>query len=211
MPSAAPAVRRSSTGWASRTTLRRQTRRSKRPTERPKSTICGTATTVPAADARIVVAVDPADARRRAALAAERAAGRFIATALVWPHESRLGPGTSPVARIVAAAAAGTDFDPSDLATAIDCGWTAEYVDPLWRLLQRPTAVEIAVATGTLLTGAEAARTAAAYFGRAAPPAVPPPVGEPGDAAHALATLGWRAVTMGDDLVTVLCEGAAGA
>ncbi len=166
--------------------------------------------TVPIAAGRIVVAVEPGDDRRRAALAAERAAGRFVATAVVWPHESRLGPGTTPIARIVAAAAAGRDADAADLATATDVGWTAEYVDPLWRLLQRPSAGEVTIATGTLLAGSDAAQAAAAYFGRSAPAPIAAPVGEPGDPALAAAALAWRAVTHGSDLVTVLCEGAAG-
>ncbi|MGI4879074.1 MAG: GDP-mannose 4,6-dehydratase [Janthinobacterium lividum] len=137
--------------------------------------------------------------------------GRFVAIGIVYPHESRLGPGTSPVARIVAAAAAGTDPDPADLATTTDCGWTAEYVDAMWRMLQRPAAEVLAIATGRVLSGAEVARIAAAYFKRAEPPATVEAsairvAGDPGPAA---AALGWRAVTWGDDLVTVLCEGAA--
>ncbi len=167
--------------------------------------------TVPVAAGRLVVAVDPGDTRRRAALAAERAAGRFVATAVLWPHESRLGPGTSPIARIVAAIAAGRDADPADLATSTDCGWTAEYVDPLWRLLQRPTPGEVAVATGVLLSGSAAAQAAARFFKREAPAAVAAPPGETGDTARASAALDWRAVTRGEDLVAVLCEGAAGA
>ena len=162
---------------------------------------------IPAADVPLLVAVDPADTGRRAALAAERAAGRPVATALLHPHESRLGPGTTSIARIVAAAASGCDPDPSDLATSIDCGWTAEYVDPLWRLLQRPAA-EIAIATGQLISGSDAARVAATFFGRSQRdwPAVTG--GVAGEPARARAALGWRAVTYGKDLVTVLCEGA---
>ncbi len=137
-------------------------------------------------------------------------AGRYVATGIVHPHESRLGPGTSPVARIVAAFAAGTDFDPVDLATSTDCGWTAEYVDAMWRMLQRPTPETLAIATGRLLDGNDVARVAAAYFKRAAPAAVAGAPGVAGDAVPASAQLGWRAVTWGDDLVTVLCEGAAG-
>jgi len=152
---------------------------------------------------RVFVAVEPG-----AAVAPP--AGRFVATGRVFPHESRFGPGTSPVARIVAAAAAGTDPDPADLATSTDCGWTPEYVDAMWRMLQRPAPATLAIATGRLLDGNDAARVAAAYFKRAVPGRVAAAPGGAGDPAPAMAALGWRAVTWGDDLVTVLCEGAAG-
>lgn len=138
------------------------------------------------------------------------APGRFVATGRVYPHESRFGPGTSAIARIVAAAATGVDPDPADLATSTDCGWTAEYVDAMWRMLQRPVPESLAIATGRVLGGNDVARVAAAYFKRAAPAGVPVPAGIAGDPAPAAAALGWRAVTWGDDLVTVLCEGAAG-
>ena len=159
--------------------------------------------------ARVFVAVDPDDAGLIDALAAARARGRFVATGRVHRHESRLGPGTSPVARIVAAAAAGTAFDPGDLATTTDCGWTPEYVDAMWRMLQRPAPEDLAIATGVALAGVDVARVAAAYFERAAPPPVPAIEAAVGDPGPAQAALGWRAVTTGDDLVTVLCEGAA--
>lgn len=155
--------------------------------------------------ARVFVAADPG-----ASIATPQ--GRFVAVGLVYPHESRLGPGTSPVARIVAATAAGTNPDPADLATTTDCGWTAEYVDAMWRMLQRPAAEVLAIATGRVLTGSEVARAAAAYFKRAEPIAAAeaPVTGAAGDPEPAAVALGWRAVTWGDDLVTVLCEGAAG-
>lgn len=138
------------------------------------------------------------------------AADRFVATGLVYPHESRFGPGTSPVARIVAAAAAGVAPDPADLATSTDCGWTAEYVDAMWRMLQRPAPATLAIATGRLLDGNDVARVACGYFKRAVPDAVSRVFGRAGDPIPAETTLKWRAVTSGDDLVTVLCEGAAG-
>lgn len=139
------------------------------------------------------------------------AQGRFVATGRVYPHESRFGPGTSPVARIVAAAASGVAPDPADVATSTDCGWTAEYVDAMWRMLQRPAPEMLAIATGRLLSGNDVARVASAYFKRQAPAPVGDAPGDRGDPAPAAAALGWRAVTWGDDLVTVLCEGAAGA
>ena len=145
-------------------------------------------------------------------IAVARPEGRFVAIGHIYPHESRLGPGTSPVARIVAAIAAGIDPDPADLATATDCGWTAEYVDAMWRILQRPAAEVLEIATGHLLTGEDVARVAAAYFKRPAAEIVGSAktahgiAGNPGPASSALS---WRAVTWDEDLVTVLCEGVA--
>ena len=171
----------------------------------------------------------------RAAVADARAAGRFVVTGTVFPHESRLGPGTSPVARIAAAAYAGTEPDADDLASVTDCGWTPEYVDAMTRMLQQPEPADFAIATGRKLSGIDAARHAAEYFGRdasrfattdtipfdaPATPAGTAPTGTAGanraqaataigDSSPAAAALGWRAVTWGRDLVRVLCEGVA--
>jgi len=155
--------------------------------------------------ARIFVAVDPEET-------VAQPQARFVAIGVVYPHESRLGPGTSPVARIVAATAAGSEPDPADLATTTDCGWTAEYVDAMWRMLQRPAGEVLVIATGRVVTGVEVARVAAAYFKRAKPvaPAATLAIAVAGHPGAAAASLRWRAVTWGDDLVTVLCEGIAG-
>lgn len=157
-------------------------------------------------DQRLLVAVDPADQGLIAQLAAKRLAGQYVATARVYPHESRLGPGTSPVARIVAALAGGTDPDRADLETATDCGWTAEYVEPLAQIPTQPAADDYAVATGRLLAGSDVARIAAAYFGRRQPAAARPSLIGPGAGVVPLQVPGWRAVTVGADLVEVLCE-----
>ncbi|UAJ10384.1 hypothetical protein [Polymorphobacter megasporae] len=155
--------------------------------------------------ARVFIAADPGTT-------VAKPDGRFVAIGHVYPHESRFGPGTTAVARIVAATAAGIDPYPADLATATDCGWTPEYVDAMWRMLQRPAAEVLEIATGRLLTGEYVARVAAAYFKRPAAKTaaliaiVHGDAGNPGPASSAL---GWRAVTWGEDLVTVLCEGIA--
>lgn len=162
-----------------------------------------------AGSARLFVAVDPGNAALIADLAAARASGRFVATGRVHPHESRLGPGTSPVARIVAAIAADATPAAADLGSAIDCGWTAEYVDPMRLMLECPEPADLAIATGRLLTGGDVARVAAAWFKRLPAIAVPAVPSIPGDPAPARAALGWKAVTWGDDLVEVLCEGVA--
>lgn len=154
---------------------------------------------------RVFVAVDPGDSELIATLAAARAEGRYVATGRVYPNESRLGPGTSPVARIVAAAAEGQAPELRDLATTTDCGWTPEYVDAMARMLALPDPSDLTIATGRLLTGADVARIAAAYFGRTAPPAI---VTVRNDLVPSPGVPGWRAITIDGDLVTVLCEGA---
>lgn len=158
---------------------------------------------------RLFVAVDPADGTTIAALAAARGTGAFVATGRVHPHESRLGPGTTPLARIVAATAAGNDPAAADLASTTDCGWTAEYVDAMARMLQQLRALDCAIATGRVISGSDAARVAAKWFARPAPAAVAASTATPGDPAPAYAALGWRATTWGDDLIEVLCEAIA--
>jgi len=151
-------------------------------------------------DARVVASVaTPAAA---AAIAGDaRRAGRFVATAQLGAHESRLGPGTSPLARIVAAIAAGEAPARADLVATDDYGWTAEYVDAMTRLLTLPAGIDDVVATGCLLSGDDAARIAAACFR-----------GERqrfGRATGAPTRSGWRATTLGPELVAILCEGRA--
>lgn len=158
---------------------------------------------------RVFVAVEPTDITLIMALAAVRADGRFVATGRLYPNESRLGPGTSSVARIVAAAAAGHDPDPVDLATSSDCGWTPEYVDAMARMLALQTAADLTIATGRLLAGSDVARVAFRWFGRGESPNAGG-LGMAGNPAAVHAALGWRAVTVGDDLVKVLCEAIGG-
>ena len=156
---------------------------------------------------RLFVAVDPGDAASIATLAEARAAGRFIATGRVYPHESRLGPGTSPVARIVAAVASARDPAPADLATATDCGWTPEYVDAMWRMLALPAASDLTIASGHVLAGDDVGRVAGACLRRSMSSAAARAT-VPADYATPLVG-GWRAITVGDELVEVLCDGAA--
>lgn len=142
---------------------------------------------------------------------AARDRGRFAVTGWLFERESRLGTGGSPLARIIAAAFAGDDIADADLATATDCGWAPEYVDAMWRMLQRPTAADYVLGTGRPLHGVDAARHAFDYFKRSysrfvasahATIAV-------ADTAPARTELGWSATTWGRDLVRTLCEGLA--
>lgn len=162
------------------------------------------------ASARVFVAVDGIAALPRSVLQA-RDAGRFVVVGRMFPNESRLGPGTSFVARVVAAAAVGADPAPDDLTAVADCGWTPEYVDAMWRMLQRAAPADFTIATGHAIGGNDVARHAFAYFGRdvarftGATPA-DAPLGDPG---ATRADLGWSATTWGRDLVRTLCEGWA--
>ncbi len=152
---------------------------------------------------RVFVALAPgADAGHVAAL---RADGRFIAGGVVHDHASRLDPGHWALAICTAV----RDGVPVDLPAADaprDLGWTPEYVDAMWRLLQAPGAADAHIASGVGLGHADVARYAAEFFKRAielpaagpAAAAVPGPVPEIG---------GWRAFTHGRELVRTLCEG----
>lgn len=151
---------------------------------------------------RLFVAVDPSDGALIDELATARASGRFVATGRVYPNESRLGPGTSPVARIVVAAASGQLPYPGDVESNTDCGWTPEYVDSMRQLLQLPTPVDEIIATGKAIRGGDVARIALAFFRGEA-------VKRPSVAPAMVTTTGWRAITWGQELVEVLCEGFA--
>lgn len=159
---------------------------------------------------RLFVAVDPGDEPLIATLAAART-DRFVATGRVYPHESRLGPGTSPVARIVAAAAADRAPDPADLASATDCGWTPEYVDAMWRLLHCPRPLDATIATGRTITGTAVAAVASRWFGHGIGDASPATTDDTRPADLGAPPPDWRPVTWGPDLVTVLCEGMTSA
>lgn len=156
--------------------------------------------------ARLFSAAGPDIDEASALIAHARAAGRHAVSGHLLAHDSRLG-GDTFVSRIAAAALADADPDTADLAASADIGWTPEYVDAMWRMLQRPPA-DMVLATGQSLTGAEAATHAFAYFKRPRDfgPGTAGAVGDPEPAAGAL---GWRAVTWGRDLVRTICEGIA--
>jgi hypothetical protein len=154
-------------------------------------------------------------------VAAARTGGRIeTANALLESHDSRLGPADNLLARITGAAwRAAQDDGPTVPPLTIaepgprDWGWTPEYVDAVARLASRPTLIDLVVATGHLLSAADIATHAFAYFrrtaadhveiagaGEARPPINPAPV---------KAATGWSASTYGKDLVRAICEGAA--
>ena len=140
-----------------------------------------------------------------AAVAAARAAGRYAVAATVHAHASRLDDPATPPLSIIADLRAGRP--PVLSPTPRDLGWTPEYVDAMWRLLQPAAPADGVIASGRWLDDGTVARVAAGFFGVAAPPA-PPVIAVSG--APVVATVpGWRAFTVGDDLVTALCEGLA--
>jgi GDPmannose 4,6-dehydratase len=157
--------------------------------------------------------------------AARREHGVFAAAGLMFPHESRFAPRYALAQHIIAAAHAqslgrGAPLRLGNLDAARDCGWAAEYVDAMTRMLQVPTAADWVVATGTLMTVREIADWAYGYFkldwrDHVIVDATLDGAGAPrylrGDPAHAAATLGWRAHTHGRDLIETLCEGYAAA
>ena len=154
----------------------------------------------------------PASDEGTALIEQARDSGMFGVTGRMFAHVSRLSDTTSPVMRIVAGVATGLTPDPGDITVIADYGWTAEYVDPMWRMLQRATAVDEVIATGRLLSGSDVARYAAEYFGRELelPPIAANEIkAVPGDAIAARQALGWSAATWGRDLVRLLCGGFA--
>ena len=139
---------------------------------------------------------------------------RFVVTGRLYDHASRLD---SPEHWALASVLAVRDFarggilprfeDPD---SARDLGWTPEYVDAMWRMLQAPAPRDQVIATGVALSRRDIAVHAAAYFkvdlGDYLPAPQPAAV-ELGDPAPIGRDLGWRAFTHGRDLVRTLCEG----
>ncbi|OYU15757.1 MAG: hypothetical protein CFE37_04280 [Alphaproteobacteria bacterium PA4] len=165
----------------------------------------------------------PAVGRLAAQIATWRQAGRADAVnALLGAHDSRLGPHDSLPARIIRTAYAAAQGEAPDVAPlqlvetgAVDWGWTPEYVDAVARIATAEQLADRVVVSGHLMTAAEIADHAFAYFrqpvaGRVhfAPAAQPQPP-QAGSAAALKAAIGWSATTHGRDLVRAWCEGAA--
>ena len=144
---------------------------------------------------------------------AARGDGRFVVTAHLSEHESRLSH-RSTAARLIsgvqAIARSTADTLAFDAAAVHDWGWAPEYVDALARMLAAPAPADHAVASGSAMTEHDFATAACGYFG------VDPTVCGPAPATGAVRAApvappvpGWRAFTTGTDLVETLCEGAA--
>ena len=151
--------------------------------------------------ARIFIPVGADDGAQMTMVEAARTRGRFVATARIGAHESRLGPGTSPLGRIVAAASVGAAASPADVASVTDCGWTPDFVEAIARLLAASAGIDDVIVTGQTIAGTDAARIAAGWFR-----------GERLPASKAKGTpnaSGWRAAAVGGEVVEILCEGIA--
>jgi GDPmannose 4,6-dehydratase len=151
--------------------------------------------------------------------------GVFAVAGLMFPHESRFAPRHALVQHIIAAAQVqargqGVPLRLGNLDVARDCGWAAEYVDAMMRMLQPALAADQVIATGTLMTVREIAEWAYGYFKldwrdhvvvdlALADPAAPRVLR--GNPLGAVKDIGWRAHTYGRDLIETLCEGFAAA
>ena len=153
-------------------------------------------------------------------IAQARGDGIFAVAGMMFAHESRFAPPHALAQHIIAAVhaqARGQAFALRAInpAAGIDIGWAAEYVDAMTRMLRADTPADQVITTGTLIGPVDIARwagdffktDASALFGTGAPPLT----GLRGDPAGAAATLGWRAHTVGRDLIDTLCEGYAAA
>ncbi len=134
--------------------------------------------------------------------AASVPAGRFAVVATLGDHASRLDPPDSPVLATCRAVRDRRPLPAADPA-AHDLGWTPEYVDALWRMLQADAPADAAIRSGEALGQRDIARHAAEYF---KVPVDLPPEGS-AVATTASGPPGWRAFTTGRELVRALCEG----
>jgi GDPmannose 4,6-dehydratase len=80
--------------------------------------------------------------------------GLYCASGILFNHESPLRPGRFVVQKSVLAArriaqGSGEKLELGNLSVIRDWGWATEYVDAMWRILQRTTAEDFVVATGT--------------------------------------------------------------
>lgn len=144
--------------------------------------------------------------------------GLFACNGILFNHESPRRGGTfvtrkitQAVARIVANRQQRLYL--GNLDARRDWGYAPEYVEAMWRMLQRPCPDDYVVATGEMHTVGEFAAAAFAAVGRdwreyvATDPRYlrPTEVDELcGDAAKARATLGWRPTTGFDGLVRIM-------
>jgi GDPmannose 4,6-dehydratase len=79
--------------------------------------------------------------------------GLFACSGLLFNHESPLRPErfvTRKITRAVARIAQGSGerLQLGDLSIRRDCGWAPDYVDAMWRMLQRDVPEDIVVASG---------------------------------------------------------------
>ena len=146
--------------------------------------------------------------------------GLFACSGILYNHESPLRSERYVTKKIVAAAAAIARGERTRIAlgnTAVtrDWGYAPEYVEAMWRILQRDEADDFVIATGETHTIAEFAAAAFAHFGLDAAQHIdvdqslfrPSDIAwSCGNPAKAERVLGWTARTRFADLVKILCE-----
>ena len=151
--------------------------------------------------------------------------GLFACSGILYNHESPLRSERFVTKKIVAAAAAIARGERTRIAlgnTAVvrDWGYAPEYVEAMWRMLQRDEPDDFVIATGEAHTIAEFAAAAFAHFGLDAAQHIdvdeslfrPSDVAwSCGNPAKAEQLLGWYASTHFEELVKLLCEAARSA
>jgi len=146
--------------------------------------------------------------------------GLFACSGILFNHESPLRSERYVTKKIVAAASAiargeRTQISLGNTAVARDWGYSAEYVEAMWRMLQCEEADDFVIATGEAHTIADFAAAAFAHFGLDAAQYIdvdqslfrPSDISwSCGNPAKAERVLGWKAKTKFEELVRILCE-----
>ena len=141
--------------------------------------------------------------------------GQRACSAFLFPHESPLRPDSFVIGKLMAAIrrfAAGdhTPLELGDLSVVRDWGWAPDYVAAMWAMLQRDSPEDVILATGTSMRLEDIVAAAFAAIGLDWRDHVKsiPGLHRPADIARqradpsrAAATIGWRAATVGEELV----------
>jgi GDPmannose 4,6-dehydratase len=145
-----------------------------------------------------------------------RSRGLFVATCILYNHESPLRPQTFVTRKITAGAAriavhGGEPLRLGNLDAARDWGWAEDYVDAMVRVCRHTEADDFVVATGTTHTVGDFVRAAFARAGIEdwqsrveVDPAFVRPVDanvQVGDATKAAHELGWRPTVAFEEVV----------
>ncbi len=147
----------------------------------------------------------------------------FACSGLLFNHELPLRPARFVTRKIVAAAAriaAGSDevLTLGNISVSRDWGWAPEYVDAMWRMLQRAEPDDFVIATGVSHRLEDFVAAAFAHFGLdwhdhvALDRSLHRPTdlaSSLGNAAKAGRDLGWRAETIMPRLVGLMAEAEA--
>lgn len=148
--------------------------------------------------------------------------GLFACTGILFNHESTLRPERFVTQKVVRAAARihGGSKEKLQLGnTGIqrDWGWSPDYVDAMWRMIQQDTADDFVIATGQTASLEDFVAKAFAFFGRdwREHVAIQTSLLRPSDihtsranAGKARKILQWSASHQLDDVVRLMCEAA---